>query len=53
MYYGSRYCLECKFNRDCFSKAGGWDPQHQNADCIIMEKIFEKEYRKENINGNI
>lgn len=49
MYYGSKYCDSCKYNRTCFSRnANLYDLIYDKSDCIIMEKIFEKEFNKEN-----
>lgn len=45
MYYGSKYCSSCKYNRSCFMQA---QIAHHNKVCIILDKVFEQEWKNEN-----
>lgn len=44
MYWGSRYCSDCKYNRNCYmnNNYGG------KTECIILTEMFIKEYKKVN-----
>lgn len=49
MYWGSRYCGECKYNRQCYIlNINPYEYDLNRSECIIKNKMFEREYRKEN-----
>lgn len=49
MYWGSRYCAGCKYNRDCYMLNSNMYGYGNNKNqCIIVRKAFEEIYRKEN-----
>ena len=49
MYWGSRYCAGCKHNRNCYMMNSNPYGYGSNRNyCYILEKMFQKEYAKEN-----
>ena len=49
MYWGSRYCGGCKYNRDCYMlNSNPYGYGSNRSECIIKNNMFEREYRKEN-----
>ena len=49
MYWGSRYCAGCKHNRNCYMmNSNPYGYGSNRNDCYILEKMFQKEYEKEN-----